>query len=95
MKRFCLFVVLGGLLKLGAAGCGPPNVQRFERFELSPGHVDVLWLFIDERLHRCVATPRGPVCSRANYVKSDADEKDVASIPPTPQVAAGPPVPQG
>lgn len=92
MKRFLLSSVLGMVLGMAAGGC-TPNVQRFERFELSAGQVDVLWLFIDDQLNRCIATPKGPVCVRASYLKSDAERADLASIPPTPPAVASVPAP--
>lgn len=71
------------LLSLLLVGC-IPRVARFERFDLQPGHADVLWLFIDERLHRCINLPKGPVCARVSYIKGEAEAEQLPSIPPTP-----------
>lgn len=72
---------------LGSSGC-IPRVRLFERFTLNPGQVDVLWTFVDERLHRCVNLPKGPVCARVTYPKGAAETEDLASVAPTP-----PPIP--
>lgn len=61
-----VFLALGAL-----SGC-IPRVGAFERFQNSPGQSDVLWLFVDSRLHRCVNLPRGPVCARVNYIRSES-----------------------
>lgn len=97
MKSFArrsFALVLLGLLSLSSACI--PKVQRFERFDLHAGGADVLWLFVDERLHRCVNGPRGPICARVNYVETSANSVDLAAIPSTPPpVASAPPVPHG
>lgn len=92
--RLSLSLGLLGLLTL-SSGC-IPKVQRFERFDLHAGGADVLWVFVNERLNRCVNTPRGPVCVQVNYVDSGAGTNDLAFMPPTPPaVAAAAPVPHG
>lgn len=92
--RRCFIVALFGIMSLATACI--PKVQRFERFDLHAGGADVLWVFVNERLNRCVNTPRGPVCVQVNYVQGNAGGNDLAFVPATPPpVAAVPPVPHG
>lgn len=75
------------ILSLFLVGC-LPKLSKFERFDLQPGHADVLWLFVDERLHRCINLPKGPVCARVSYIKGEAEAEHLPSIPPTPPAEA-------
>lgn len=92
--RCASVIALLGLLSFGSACI--PKVQAFQRFDLQAGNADVLWLFVNERLHRCVNSPRGPVCARVNYIETPANSVDLAAIPATPPaVASAPPTPHG
>lgn len=96
MKIFPRAFVLGLLSLLSLTSACIPKVQAFQRFDLQAGNADVLWLFVNERLHRCVNSPRGPVCARVNYVETSANSTDLAAIPATPPaMASTPPTPHG
>lgn len=93
IRRASVFALLS-LLSLSSACI--PKVQAFQRFDLQAGHADVLWLFVNERLHRCVSSPRGPVCARVNYIETPANSVDLAAMPATPPaMASTPPTPHG
>ena len=80
--RRCAALIAGAAL---ASGCGIPF--KYQVYQLPPGHTDVLWIYKDGGLHRCIAESGHPVCERA----IERDSRYGIGMPEAPPIAAPPP----